>query len=88
MIKKDNSPDILRQIGLGGRSLPPQLQSKRDELPYALQRYMHILGPTPKRCLEMFVDLGLSDPEIARYFKIPTDIVTELRQVWRIGFVT
>ena len=88
MIKRDNRQEIFRQIGPVGQLLPLQIESKRDELPHTLQRYMHILGPSPKRCLEMFADLGLSDPEIARYFKIPTDVVTELRQVWRIGCVT
>jgi hypothetical protein len=50
-----------------------------------LQKYLHILGPTPKRCLEMFTDLGLSDDEIGQYFRMPSKRVTELRDIWNIG---
>ena len=78
------SLDIMRKLGPGGWSLPSNIPSPRDELTHELQKYLHVLGPTPKRCLETLADLGLSDPEIARYFKIPTRIVTDLRQVWKI----
>ena len=77
--------DIIRQLGPGGGALPGQIQSCREELSQDLQKYMHVLGPTPKRCLETLADLGLSDPEIARYFKVPKDIVTDLRHVWKIS---
>ena len=87
MIRKENSLNIVRQLGPGGRSFPPQIQSGRNELTHDLQKYMYILGPTPKRCLETFADLGLSDPEIARYFRIPIDIVTDLRRIWKIDGV-
>ena len=50
-----------------------------------LQRYVHLLGPMPKSCLEAFVDLGLSDAEIGKYFRIPQDIVTQLREFWNIS---
>lgn len=50
-----------------------------------MQKYIHALGPTPKRCLETLVDLGLSDPEIAGYLKIPIGFVAVLRRIWRIG---
>ena len=76
--------EILRRLGPGGRGLPVELWPNRDELAYELQKYIHAIGPTPKRCLETLVDLGLSDPEIARYFKIPKDVVTDLRCVWNI----
>jgi hypothetical protein len=76
--------DILRKPGPGGRLLPSGTQPARNELPHELQKYMHVLGPTPKRCLETLADLGLSDPKIGRCFKIPKDIVTDLRQVWKI----
>lgn len=88
MTDKDNRLDIVRQPGSGEGSLPPQIQSRRDELTHELQKHLHVLGSRPKRCLEMFADLGLSDPEIARYFKIPTNVVTDLRQVWDIDGVT
>jgi hypothetical protein len=84
MIDNISTQDIIRKLGPGGRSNPRQVQSKRDELSRELQKHVHTLGPTPKRCLETLADLGLSDPEIARYFKIPKDIVTVLRRVWSI----
>jgi hypothetical protein len=79
-----NTLELIRKIGPEGRSFGAQIQSKRNELTYELQKYMHVLGPTPKRCLETLADLGLTDPEIGRYLKVPTDIVTKLRQVWTI----
>lgn len=80
-----SSLDFMRRLGPDGRSIPPETLPKRNELTDELQRYMHVLGPAPNRCLEALADLGLSDPEIARYFKIPGAIVTDLRQVWKIG---
>ena len=79
-----NTLDIVRWLGPGGRSRLPGIRTKRDELTPELQKYMHVMGPTPKRCLETLADLGLSDPEIGHYFKIPIDIVTDLRHVWKI----
>ena len=76
--------DIMRKFGPGGGAFPSQIQSGREELTHELQKYMHVLGPTPKRCLETLADIGLSDPEIARYFTIPVSIVTALRLVWKI----
>lgn len=87
MTEKNNHLDFLRLLGPSERSFPLQIQPKRDDLTQELQKYIHILGPTPKRCLETFADLGLSDPEIARYFKMPTNIVTDLRRVWDIDGV-
>jgi hypothetical protein len=84
MTEDFNGLDIMRKLGPGGRSMSAAIRSKRNELTYELQKYLHVLGPTPKRCLETLADLGLSDQEIARYFKIPRDIVTNLRQVWNI----
>jgi len=84
MVDHFGTLDIMRKLGPGGRSLPCQIQSNRKELTHDLQKYLHVLGPTPKRCLESLADLGLSDLEIGRYFKIPKDIVTDLRQVWKI----
>ena len=84
MIDYSSTLDIMRELGPGGRSLESQVQSKRDELTHELQKYICVLGPTPKRCLETLADLGLTDPEIARYFKIPIGVITDLRQAWRI----
>ncbi|MDA9979813.1 hypothetical protein N9801_01215 [Yoonia sp.] len=76
--------DIIRLLGPGQGALPTYLPKARAELTVQLQKYMHTLGPTPKRCLETFADLGLSDAEIGRYFRIPYDIVTQLREIWKI----
>jgi len=76
--------EILRRLGPGGRGLPVELRPRRNDLAYDRQKYIHALGPTPKRCLETLADLGLSDLEIARYFKIPKDVVTDIRGVWNI----
>ncbi len=83
-----NTLDVLWWLGPGGQSRLLGIHPKRDELTPELQKYMHVMGPAPKRCLETLADLGLSDPEIARYFKIPDSIVTGLRQVWRIDGAT
>ena len=45
---------------------------------------IHLLGPTPIISLEIFVDLGLSDTEIARYFGIEEHSVSRLRRTWNI----
>lgn len=79
-----STQDILRLFGPGSRTRPTEVPANRNDLTYELQKYLHVLGPTPKRCLEILADLGLSDPEIARYFKVPNRIVTGLRKVWRI----
>ena len=84
MIGNVISLDFMRQRDPKQRRAQPEIQWPRGELSYELQKYLHVLGPTPKRCLETLADLGLSDPEIARYFKIPISIVTALRLVWKI----
>ena len=53
-------------------------------LGYELQKYLHVLGPQPKRSLETFIDLGLSDAEIAQYFKMDEQHITDLREVWNL----
>lgn len=84
MTRKIINLDSMRQGDPKRRSPQPELQRPRSELSYELQKYLHVLGPAPKRCLETLADLGLTDPEIARYFQIPTSIVTALRLVWNI----
>lgn len=76
--------NYIRELGPEGRVFPSFIPFKRSEMTLELQKYMHTLGPTPKRSLESFVDLGLSDTEIARYFKIPSEVVEQLREVWEI----
>lgn len=53
-------------------------------MPDQLRKDLQVLGPTPKTCLETFVDLGLSDREIARYFNVPHSSIKGLCQIWGI----
>ena len=46
------------------------------------RRIAETLGVAPRATLSAFVDYGLSDIEIARYHKLPTEIVSELRNHW------
>ena len=80
-LKNTNKLDrAVRRTRIHGRA-------KRHDMSLELQKYTHILGPMPKRRLEMLVDLGLSDTEIALYHKMPNHVVTELRQIWDIAAV-
>jgi hypothetical protein len=47
-------------------------------------RVLEALGPMPREVLEAMVDYGLNDVEISRYFKLPRDLITILRQHWGI----
>lgn len=76
--------DIIHMMGLGSSAFSPSLPTARAELSDQLQKYMHTLGPTPKRCLETLADLGLSDVEIGRYFWIPYEVATQMREIWSI----
>ena len=49
-----------------------------------LHRHLAALGPTPRNSLEALVDLGLSDGEMARYFKVPETSISKLCHVWGI----
>ncbi len=84
MNNKDCVHDIIRQLSPGNRSRQFRGQISRYELPLEFQKYLHVLGPTPKRCLETLTDLGLSDADIARYYNMPRRAVTDLRQIWKI----
>ncbi len=84
MIHEISTSDTVRKPGPSAPRFPHQVQSRRHNLSKELQRYLAILGPMPKRCLETLADLGLTDPEIARYFRIPRGAVTDLRQIWNI----
>lgn len=76
--------DFIWQIAPGGRAFPSQVSAYEDGLAPELQKYIHVLGPTPKRCLETLADLGMSDVDIGRYFKMPDESVTQLRHLWKI----
>lgn len=77
--------DIIRLPRPFGCALSSGTLTVRGELIGQLQDHMRALGPSPKRCLETFADLGLSDAEIGRYFRIPHKLVTQLRESWKIG---
>lgn len=53
-------------------------------IPRDLKAHIAALGPTPRTSLETFVDLCLSDDEIARYFHVPRTFVSQLRNHWGI----
>jgi hypothetical protein len=48
------------------------------------QRVEETLGATPRDALAALVGYGLHDKDIARYHSLPCDLVTELREGWRI----
>jgi len=61
-----------------------RLKLWRKELPDHLRQHIEALGPAPKNSLETFVDLGLSDCEVARYFNVPPACIIKLRDIWGI----
>ena len=54
-------------------------------LPDELQVSAQKLGPFAAASLSVFVDLGLSDDDIGRYFDLPSCRISQLRQAWRIA---
>lgn len=56
----------------------------RWDIPRDLKSHIAALGPTPRTSLETFVDLCLSDDEIARYFQVPRTLISQLRDHWGI----
>jgi len=84
MNDKRTVDNIIRVLGPGSSAFSSGWPTARAELSDHLQKYILTLGPTPKRCLETFADLGLSDVEIGRYFRIPHEVVTQLREIWSI----
>lgn len=85
MRERDRDHDYIWNVAAIDRIRPSQISSKRSELAPYLQKYLHVLGPMPKKSLEAFAGMGLSDAEIGRYYKMPWQLVTELRDVWNIG---
>lgn len=58
--------------------------SAMKQTPIELTHHIAAMGPTPRVSLETFVDLSLSDDEIANYFDVPRNVITQLRGVWGI----
>lgn len=48
------------------------------------RRIAETLGPAPRDALSALVGYGLNDRDIARYHRLPLDMVTELRDLWGI----
>jgi hypothetical protein len=48
------------------------------------RRVEETLGTAPRDALSALVGYGLHDHDIARYHGIPRELVTELREYWRI----
>ncbi|TVS00970.1 MAG: hypothetical protein EA407_13515 [Rhodobacteraceae bacterium] len=48
-------------------------------------RVLQALGPMPAEALAAMVDYGLSDIEIGRYYGLPHDMITTLREHWKIA---
>src|SRR6056297_219443 len=46
------------------------------------RRIAETLGVAPRAALSAFLDYGLSDTEIAGYHRLPTEIISELRDHW------
>jgi hypothetical protein len=64
---------------------PPSCAADLDaDLPNELRVSAQKLGAFAAANLAVFVDLGLSDDEIGRYFGLPSSRVSQLRQAWRI----
>ena len=55
-----------------------------DDVPKRLRNDLTALGPLPMRTLTAFVDLGLSDAEIARYFDLSAASIAKLRTIWQL----
>ena len=76
--------DIQRQPDYAAQTIcQPRLVSVGD-LPEQLRKDLAALGPSPMRTLAAFVDLGLSDAQIARYFDLSAASVTKLCAIWQL----
>ncbi|EEB82698.1 hypothetical protein RGAI101_4003 [Roseobacter sp. GAI101] len=74
----------LQKIKSGG-VVPRHSKGPRGECrAQYLRQHVATLGPKPKKSLEAFVDLGLTDGEIARYFNMPKTCISKLCHLWGI----
>lgn len=80
----DLKNNLTRKLS-SGHVIPKTPDASRTSiLPNFLKKHALAFGPRPKKSLETFVDLGLSDQEIARYFNVPQTCVSKLRLIWKI----
>ena len=64
------------------RGVAPSLIAGLEDLPDQLRNHLAALGPMPMTTLAVFVDLDVSDAEIARYFGLPVSVIRRLCAVW------
>lgn len=82
-MSKDRKP--FTEKLLSGDDVPQRRTvGHRRDIPDDLRKYLSALGPTPRETLEAFVDLSLSDAEIAKYFQVPHHHIRKLRRIWNI----
>jgi hypothetical protein len=78
------NPPYIDKLTLGHVSLGIRQMSQLGKPPTRLRQRIRALGPTPRISLEVLVDLGLSDVEIARYFDVSQTCIVSLRKIWGI----
>lgn len=47
----------------------------------AIRNCLSAMGPIPRGSMKAMIDLGLTDEEVARYFRVPRTAVSTLRQL-------
>lgn len=75
---------IIEKLKSGDAVVKASRGVSRMHLRQSTLKEMQALGPTPLACLRAFVDLGLSDAEIAAYFGISNSCVTKLCEIWGV----
>ena len=78
------SPAHMEKLKSGDAALRSAAAPSGKGFSLELNKHIAALGPAPRRSLEVFVDLGLSDGEMARYFKVPETCISQLCHIWSI----
>jgi len=72
----------------GIRKMRPELNTDLTGMALDAERRRRIaetLGDTPREALSALVGCGLNDDDIARYHRLPMEVVAELRDFWGIA---
>ena len=80
----ENLVEQVRHADGAAKAICQPMRASIDDLPERLRNDLIALGPLPMRTLTAFVDLGLSDAEIARYFDLPAASIAKLRTIWQL----
>ena len=80
----ENLVEQVRHADGAAKAICQPMRASIDDLPERLRNDLTALGPLPMRTLTAFVDLGLSDAEIARYFDLPAASIAKLRTIWQL----